>query len=80
MEGIQRSKLTFLFKANRSLDLGLTRPCTGLWDGLNEDAPQLLDAERGRLFALTGVWDDGVEGTRMSSSYRSDMQFQPEQE
>lgn len=60
--------------------MGLTQPCTELWDGPPEDGPQLLDAERGRLFALVGVWDDGVEGTHMSSSNCSDVQFQQEWE
>lgn len=60
--------------------MGLTQPCTELWDGPPDDGPQLLDAERGRLFALAGVWDDGAEGTRMSSSHRSVVQFQQERE
>lgn len=53
MEGIQSSKLTF-FKANKGLGLGLTQPCTELWDGPPEDGPQLLDAERGRRRAPAG--------------------------
>ena len=60
--------------------MGLTQPCTEPWDGPPEDGPQLLDGERGRLFALKVVWDDGVEGTRVSSSHRSDVQLQQEWE
>lgn len=76
---MQRSKLTF-FKANKGLDMVLTQLRTELWDGPPEDAPQLLDAERGRLFALAGVWDDGVEATRMSSSHGSDVPLHKERE
>lgn len=46
-----------------------------LWDG-----PQVWDAERRRLFALPGVWDDGVGDSRVSSSHCSAEQLQQEWE
>lgn len=58
MEGIQN---LLFFKANTGLGSVPTQLHTELWDGPPEDGPQLLDAERGRLFALAGVWDDGVK-------------------
>lgn len=36
--------------------------------------------QTGRPFAPAGVWGDGVEGRRLSSSRRTDVLFQQEQE
>lgn len=65
--------------------MGLTELGTEPWDGAPEGGapeggPQHWDADRGRPFAPTGAWGDGIEGRCLSSSSRSDVPFQQERE
>lgn len=66
----KRNKLTLFFKQKRVGPSGLTPGWATGFGG----------RERGRLFALTGVWDDGAGGSRMSSSHCSAEQLQQEWE